>query len=76
VAYACRQESAPAESLFKKLTTLPIGDYIGESFLDIAKRFLEASRRDYARHTLETALIVGCVNPEIRTLLERCRAAA
>jgi tetratricopeptide (TPR) repeat protein len=76
VAYACRQEIAPAESLFKKLTTLPIGDYIGESFLDIAKRFLEASRRDYARHTLEAALVFGCVNPEIRTLFESCCASA
>ena len=76
VAYACLQESAPAESLFKKLTTLPIGDYIGESFLDIAKRFLEASRRDYARHTLEAALIFGCVNPEMRTLFKSCCASA
>jgi glycosyltransferase involved in cell wall biosynthesis len=76
VAYACRQDSAPAESLFKKLRALPIGEHIGESFLDIARRFLEASRRDYARHTLETALIFGCVNPEIRTLLESGRAAA
>jgi tetratricopeptide (TPR) repeat protein len=76
VAYACRQEKAQAESLFKKLRALPIGDYIGESFLDIARRFLEASRRDYARHTLEAALTFGCANPEMRRLLDSSSAAA
>lgn len=76
VAYACLQETAPAESIFGKLRVLPIGEYIGESFLDITKRFLSAARLDYARCTLEAALNFGCGNQEIRALLESCRAAA
>lgn len=74
VAYACRQERTAAESLFKQLKVLPIGNYIGESFLDIARQFLAASRKDYARHTLEAASIFGCANPSMGKLMEGCGA--
>ena len=76
VAYACMQEKAQAEGLFRQLRKLPIGDYIGEAFLDISKRFLSASRTDYALLTLETALAFGCENLEMRALFESCSAAA
>jgi tetratricopeptide (TPR) repeat protein len=74
VAYACRQERAAAEILFKQIRVLPIGKFIGESFLDIARQFLKASRTDYARHTLEAATIFGCANPNMGELLESCGA--
>ncbi len=74
VAYACRQERSSAENIFKQVRALPIGNYIGESFLDIARQFLKASRRDYARHTLEAASIFGCSNPAMEKLLEDCGA--
>jgi tetratricopeptide (TPR) repeat protein len=76
VAYACLQETAQAESIFRDLKALAIGEYIGESFLDIAKRFLSADCLDYARCTLETALAFGCGNQETRALLENCNVAA
>jgi len=76
VAYACMQEKAQAEGLFRQLRKLPIGDYIGEAFLDISKRFLSASRTDDARRTLEAALNFGCENLEMRALFESCSAAA
>ena len=74
VAYICKQERAPAENLFKQIRVLPIGDYIGESFLDIARQFLKASRRDYARRTLEAAAFFGFSNPIMEKLLKGCSA--
>jgi len=74
VAYVCKQDRASAENLFKQIRVLPIGDYIGESFLDIARRFSKASRKDYARHTLEAASIFGCSNPSMGKLMEGCGA--
>jgi len=76
VAHICMQEIVQAENLFRKLRSLPIGDYIGESFLDISKRFISASRIDDARRILNTALSFGCETPAIRVLLEECRAAS
>jgi len=76
VAHICMQERPQAEIIFGKLRSLPIGDYIGESFLDISKRFLSASRIDDARLILDTALSFGCETPAIRVLLEDCKAAA
>jgi tetratricopeptide (TPR) repeat protein len=75
VANVCLQETAPAEVIFRKLRTLPIGDYIGESFLEISRRFFSASRSAYARRTLEAALHFGCASPEMRALFESCNAA-
>lgn len=76
VAYACQQETARAEAIFKKIKALPIGDYVGEAFLDMAKRLRVAFRWDDARRTLEAALDFGCENPELRTSLESLGAAA
>jgi tetratricopeptide (TPR) repeat protein len=76
VAYACRQEAERAESIFEKLKALPIGEFIGEAFLDMAKRFRSASRSDCARRTLEAAFRFGCANPEMREVYESCRPAA
>jgi tetratricopeptide (TPR) repeat protein len=75
VAYACLQKKMQAERLFEKLRTLPIGVVIDESFLDIARRFLAASRCDYARRTLDAALWFGCESRELRSLLTSCRVA-
>lgn len=72
VTYVCQRESAQAENLFNKLRCLPMGEFIGESFLDIAKRFLSASRSDYARRTLEAAITFGCESTELRTLFQSC----
>ena len=76
VAHICMQERPQAEIIFRKLRSLPIGDYIGESFLDISKRLLSASRTDDTRLILDAALSFGCETPAIRELLEDCKAAA
>lgn len=76
VAHACLEEQSQLESALNSLASLAMGEYIGESFLDIAKRFLSASLADYARRTLKTASRLGFVNPEIVSLLESCRSAA
>ena len=75
VAQICLGENAPAQRLFGALRALPFGEFIGESFLDIAERFLSASRRDYARRTLEAALGFGCHSAGIQSLLQSCRSA-
>jgi tetratricopeptide (TPR) repeat protein len=72
VTYVCQRESVQAEKLFNKLRGLPMGEFIGESFLDIAKRFLSASRSDYARRTLEAGIVFGCESTELRTLFKSC----
>jgi hypothetical protein len=55
---------------------LPVGEYIGESFLEITKRFLSACRIDNARRTLEAALNFGCENVEMRALFKICSTEA
>jgi glycosyltransferase involved in cell wall biosynthesis len=75
VAQICLGKNASAQRLFGVLRALPFGEFIGESFLDIADRFLSASRRDYARRTLEAALGFGCHSAGIQTLLQSCRSA-
>jgi glycosyltransferase involved in cell wall biosynthesis len=76
VAYACLQEAAPAENIIEGLKTLPMGEHIGEAFLDVARRFLSVSRRDYALRTLEAALHFGCGSMEIRAVCEGCGGGA
>jgi tetratricopeptide (TPR) repeat protein len=76
VAHACLEEQSEIESALDTLIPLAMEEYIGESFLDIARRFLSASLADYARLTLEAALRLGYVNSEIVSLLESCRSAA
>lgn len=75
VAYICMGEKEPAQRLFRALSALAFGEFIGESFLDIAERFLSASRCDYARRTLDAALEFGCHSAGIQTLLQSCRSA-
>jgi tetratricopeptide (TPR) repeat protein len=75
-ANVCLQEATLAEGMFKKLVALPIGKFIDESFLEISKRFLSASRFDYACRTLEAALHLGCASLEMKALFEKCKAAA
>jgi tetratricopeptide (TPR) repeat protein len=70
VIYACLKDKVQAEGLFNKLRTLPIAEFLGESFLDIAKRFLSASLNNYAHRTLEAALLFGCESAELRTLFQ------
>ncbi len=72
----CQQETDQARPVLEKLRALAIGDYIGESFVEIAKRFLEAARIDYAHCTLEAAAIFGYHGLKINALLEKCNAAA
>ena len=76
VAHACLEDQSLIESALNTLKPLAIGEYIGESFLDIARRLLSASLVDYARLTLEAASRLGYVNPEIVSLLASCRSAA
>jgi tetratricopeptide (TPR) repeat protein len=76
VAHACLREQPQAEAVFARLSSLPMGEYLHVSFLDIAKKFLIAARFDYARFTLEAALSLGCGHAEISSFLERCRTAA
>jgi tetratricopeptide (TPR) repeat protein len=76
VAHACLEEQSQIGNALNTLIPLAMGEYIGESFLDIARRFLSASRADYARLTLEAALRLGYVNSETVSLLESCRSAA
>jgi glycosyltransferase involved in cell wall biosynthesis len=75
VAHACLEEQSQIGNALNTLIPLAMGEYIGESFLDIARRFLSASLADYARLTLEAALRLGYVNSEIVSLLESCRSA-
>jgi tetratricopeptide (TPR) repeat protein len=76
VAHACLGELQEAEGIYSALKSLPMGEYLHVSFLEVAKKFFSASRSDYARSTLEAALSVGCVNSEIVSLLEICRTSA
>ena len=76
VTHACLKERVQAEGIFRKLQALPVGEYIGESFLEVTKRFLSASRIDYARRTLGAALYFGCENLEMRALFASCSAAS
>jgi tetratricopeptide (TPR) repeat protein len=75
-ANVCLQEATLAKENLEKLEALPIGKLIGESFLEISKRLLSASRTDYACRTLEAALCLGCTNPDMKALFEKCWAAA
>jgi tetratricopeptide (TPR) repeat protein len=76
MAHVCLQETAQAEIIFRKLRGLPIGDYIGESFLEISRRFLSASKPDYARRALEATRYFGCASQEMIAILENRQAAA
>jgi len=52
------------------------GPYLGDSFLDVAKRLFAASQVEYARRVLEVAVDFNYANDEMMALLADCRAAA
>jgi tetratricopeptide (TPR) repeat protein len=72
VAYTCLKEKAQAESVYERLKALPMGEFIGESLLDITKRFLSASQTDYALLILEAAEGFGCNQDQVMELLRSC----
>jgi tetratricopeptide (TPR) repeat protein len=76
VAHACLGEQSQTSSALNALKSLAMGEYVGESFIDIARRLLSASRGDYARLTLEAASRLGYINTDIVSLLASCRSAA
>ena len=76
VACACVGEAQQVEDEITKLQTTALWPYLGESFLDIAKRLFSASQIEYARRALEIAVNLNYANDEIMSLLADCRAAA
>jgi tetratricopeptide (TPR) repeat protein len=76
VACACVGEEHQVETEFEKMRATPLWLYLGESFLDIAKRLFAASQIEYARRILETAVAYKFTSDEMSALLEACRAAA
>jgi tetratricopeptide (TPR) repeat protein len=75
IAYACAGRQQPIEAVLNNIRSLPLGQFLGESFLDIAKRLLNASQPALARRVLEAAVTHQCATAEVLALLERCRAS-
>ena len=74
VAHACLEEKAQAESVFRKLQSSGRWENTSAShFLDISRRFLSASRTDYARRTLGSGISFGYVDSEISVASGDCR---
>jgi tetratricopeptide (TPR) repeat protein len=76
VVHASAGERQHVESSLEKIRVTPLGPYLGESFLDVAKRLYAASQIEYAMRTLETASHFNYTSDEMSALLETCRAAA
>jgi tetratricopeptide (TPR) repeat protein len=76
VACACVGAVHPVEDEMVNLRSKALGPYLGESFLDVAKRLFAAAQIEYARRALEIAVKFDCANDEMLSLLEECRAAA
>ena len=76
VACACSGETRDGEKVYQNLQATPVGPYLGESFLDVAKRMFSASPVEYARRTIEAALSYSYASEELHTLLNACSAAA
>lgn len=76
IVHVCLEELTLAEGIYKKLQALPIGEFIGESFLEISKRFQAASLCDYVRCTIDAAIHFGCAGQEMRDQFEVCKSAA
>jgi tetratricopeptide (TPR) repeat protein len=70
VACACAGESGPLEVAVEKLKSTQLGPYLGESFFEISKRLLTASKTDYARKTIEAAIRFECATNELVNLLQ------
>jgi len=75
-AYACCREQQQVEERLAKIRSTPLGPYLGDSFLDVAKRLFAASQVEYARRVLEVAVDFNYANDEMMSLLADCRAAA
>ena len=76
IAHASAGERQYVESWLQKIRVTPLGPYLGESFLDVAKRLYAASQIEYAIRTLEIAFHFNYASDEMSTLLDSCRAAA
>ncbi len=76
IAHASAGERQNVESWLQKIRVTPLGPYLGESFLDVAKRLYAASQIEYAIRTLEIAFHFNYASDEMSTLLDSCRAAA
>jgi tetratricopeptide (TPR) repeat protein len=76
VVYASAGERQHVESSLEKIRVTPLGPYLGESFLDVAKRLYAASQIECAMRTLETASHFNYTSDEMSALLETCRTAA
>jgi tetratricopeptide (TPR) repeat protein len=76
VVHASAGERQHVESMLEKIRVTPLGPYLGESFLDVAKRLYTASQIEYAMRTLETASHFNYTSDAMSALLETCRAAA
>jgi len=76
VTRTCLGELEPVGATITNMQATPIGPYLGESFLEVAKRLFAASQVDYARRTIEVAVNFNCANDELVALLAHCRAAA
>lgn len=76
VACSCLEDLGQVGEKIAKMKATPLGPYLDESFLEVAKRLISASQFDYARRTVEVAVNLDCGNEEMVVLLERCRAAA
>ena len=73
IACVCVGDQRPIEDALAKIRSLPIGQYLGESFLDIAQRLIKASQPALAQRTLETAVMHQFATAEVLAMLEGCR---
>jgi tetratricopeptide (TPR) repeat protein len=74
VASACAGEPDTSEQVLQALNATPLGPFLGESFLDVAKRMFSASQVEYARLTVEAAMAHGYASEELHALLDDCLA--
>jgi predicted Zn-dependent protease len=76
VACACLGDTQRVEAEMPKMKATPLGPFLSESFLDVAKRFHSSSQPDCARLTLEAAVRHDFASAEVIALLENVRTAA
>jgi tetratricopeptide (TPR) repeat protein len=75
VACICIGEEQQVEVEVKKLRATPLGPFLSESFLDVAKRFHSSSQLDCARRVLEAAVRHDFASTEVIALLDNVHAA-
>ncbi len=76
VACACLGDTQRVEAEMPKMKATPLGPFLSESFLDVAKRFHSSSQPDCARRVLEAAVRHDFASAEVIALLEKVRKAA